>query len=93
MVLLTAGVGNSTSHGQPFGPSPEPAPSSFGPPPYATDPKYPGQAGWVVEGQGSLPLGPDGGTAFWDFLFKDAADWGLLAFKLDHAQQQVVLGQ
>ena len=46
-------------------------------------------AGWVVEDHGSLPLGPDGGAAFWNFLFKNAADWGLLTFKLDHTQTQV----
>ena len=26
----------------------------------------------------SLPLGPDGGAAFWDMIFRGAADWGLL---------------
>ena len=37
----------------------------------------------------SLPLGPDGGAAFWDRVFKDAADWGLTTFKLDHAQSNI----
>ena len=45
--------------------------------------------GLKVEDHGSLPLGTDGGTAFWDYLFKNAADWGLLTFKLDHTQTQV----
>ena len=51
-----------------------------GAPPYATDPSYPGQSGWVVEEAGSLPLGKDGGSAFWDFLFKQAADWGMFMY-------------
>jgi hypothetical protein len=37
----------------------------------------------------SLPLGEDGGAAFWDKIFKDAADWGLTTFKLDHAQSNI----
>ena len=46
------------------------------PPPYADEALgYPGAAGWVVEPGASLPLGPDGGAAFWDRLFQDAADW------------------
>ena len=64
-------VGNGTNNNHPVGPAPPPPVS--GAPPYATDPSFPGQAGWVVEAKGSLPLGPDGGAAYWDFLFKDAA--------------------
>ena len=63
--------------------------TAAGAPPYATDSKYPGQGGWVVEKAGSLPLGDDGGAAFWDYLFKEAAAWGLGVVKLDHAQTQV----
>lgn len=81
-------IGSKAPHDHPVGPGPPPPPP-VGAPPYATDPSYPGQKGWVVEDRGSLPLGPDGGEAFWDFLFKNAADWGLLTFKLDHTQTQV----
>ena len=83
-------VGNRTGNGGGGGyPGPYGPMDGIGPPPYSTDPRFPGQQGWVIERSGSLPLGPDGGAAFWDFLFRDAADWGLLAFKLDHAESQV----
>lgn len=57
------------------------------PPPYS-DPSlgYPNPNSWVIGSGASLPLGPDGGAAFWDRIFRDAADWGLTTFKLDHAQ-------
>ena len=61
--------------------------SSFGPPPYATDPSVPGQSSWVVEERGSLPLG-NGSDLFWDSLFANASDWGLAVFKLDHAESR-----
>ena len=57
------------------------------PPPYS-DPAlgYPNPDSWVIGSGASLPLGPDGGAAFWDRIWRDAADWGLTTFKLDHAQ-------
>ena len=80
-------VGNGTSHDHPVGPGP--APPHAGPPPYATNSSFPGKSSWVIEEKGSLPLGADGGAAFWDFLWRDAANWGLLTFKLDHTETQV----
>ena len=65
------------------------AESIFGPPPYATNSSFPGQSSWEVEAKASLPLGEDGGEAFWDYLFKEQARLGLKLFKLDHTQQQV----
>jgi hypothetical protein len=45
--------------------------------------------GWIIGKSASLPLGADGGRAFWDRIFRDAADWGLAVFKLDHAQSNI----
>ena len=73
-------VGNSSTHPD-CGNPPCGTSAASGAPPYSKPSEgYPGAAGWVVGTEASLPLGPDGGAAFWDQLFKDAADWGLMTF-------------
>ena len=81
-------VGNSSTHPDCGNP---PCDTASGAPPPYSDPTlgYPGAEGWVVGTGASLPLGEDGGAAFWDKIFKDAADWGLTTFKLDHAQSNI----
>jgi hypothetical protein len=51
------------------------------PPPYALT--NPGE--WIVEPGGSLPTG----VAFWDALWRNASQWGLQTFKLDHVQETI----
>ena len=51
------------------------------PPPYALT--NPGE--WIVEPGGSLPTG----VAFWDSLWRNASEWGLQTFKLDHVQETI----
>ena len=51
------------------------------PPPYVAT----GPGSWVVEKEGSLPLG----SAFWDELWRNMSAWGLQTFKLDHVEQQI----
>ena len=73
-------VGNSSTHPD-CGNPPCGTSAASGAPPYSKPSEgYPGAAGWVVGTEASLPLGPDGGAAFWNQLFKDAADWGLMTF-------------
>jgi hypothetical protein len=68
------------------------------PPPYSNPTLYPKYAPeWVVEKDGSLPLNVkvvnkntgNEKSIFWEDLFFNASKWGLLAFKLDHTQQQI----
>ena len=68
------------------------------PPPYSNSTLYPKYASeWVVEKDGSLPLNVEHvengehvvDSIFWDDLFLNSSKWGLLAFKLDHTQQQI----
>ena len=51
------------------------------PPPYALS----GPGKWIVEPDGSLPTG----TEFWDSLWRNASEWGLQTFKLDHVQATI----
>ena len=53
--------------------------SKAGPPPYAAD--YP----WSMDSNASVPVGAE----FWEWLFPQAAEWGIMTVKLDHTQTQI----